>query len=503
VKEENPGRSAARASAAGETPERSTVSSENATTTGSAVPAGAVGGPLPRRLAPPRLRLVDRQRILPLMTLDQLIEADHPARDVWRFVEGLDLSLLYDRVRSRVNTPGRPATDPRVFVALWLYAILYGVISARRLEELSIHHNAFRWLRGGVPLNHHMLSDFLVEHLDFLEKLFTHSVAVLQCEGLVNLDRVGQDGVRVRASAGSASFRREETLQRLLQQTQAQVDKLQQQTQAEAETVAEQDDSAEQTESDQSEPPSARKQGARKRAAEERLERVQHALGRIPEMAAKKDEKDKKEARVSTTDAEATVMKMGDGGYRPAYNIQYSTTCDNKVIVGVEVATIGSDQGQLPPMLDQIEERFESRPSEALVDGGFANHKDIEKVQSGEGEKKGSKVYAPVAKPKKEGVDRHAPHAGDSEQVAEWRQRMGTDEAKEIYKQRAATAELVNAQARNRGLIRLLVRGVQKVKAVALWFATAHNLARAFALIPPQSAAATDATPALSFVPVI
>jgi transposase len=455
-------------------------------------------------LAPPRLRLVDRQRILPLMTLDQLIEADHPARDVWRFVEGLDLSLLYDRVRSRVNAPGRPATDPRAFVALWLYAILYGVISARRLEELSVRHNAFRWLRGGVPLNHHMLSDFLVEHLDFLEKLFTHSVAVLQREGLVNLGRVGQDGVRVRASAGAASFRREETLQRLLQQTQAQVDKLQRQTRAGAETVAGQDDSAEQTGADsQTEPPSARKHAARKRAAKGRLERARRALARLPEMAAKKDDKDKGEARVSTTDAAATVMKMADGGYRPAYNTQYSTTCDNKVIVGVEVATIGSDQGQLPPMLDQIEGRFESRPTEALVDGGFANHKDIEKAQSGEGEKKGCKVYAPVAKPKKEGVDRHAPHAGDSEQVAEWRRRMGTDEAKEIYKERAATAELVNGQARNRGLIRLLVRGVQKVKAVALWFATAHNLARAFALIPPQSAVATDVTPVLSFVPVI
>jgi len=438
------------------------------------------------------------------MTLDQLIEPDHPARAVWQFVEGFDLSLLYDRVRSRQNTPGRPASDPRVFVALWLYAILYDVISARRLEELSSHHNAFRWLRGGVPLNHHMLSDFLVEHLDFLEEVFTHSVAVLQREGLVNLDRVGQDGVRVRASAGAASFRREQTLQRLLQQTQAQFDELRRQTQAKVQTVAEPDHTAEPTESgSQAESPSARKQGAQKRAAKERLERVQHALERLPEMAAKKDDKDKDEARVSTTDAEATVMKMGDGGYRPAYNIQYSTTCDNKVIVGVEVATIGSDQGQLPPMLDQIEDRFENRPKEALVDGGFANLKDIEKVQAGEGEKKGCKVYAPVAKPKKEGVDRHAPHAGDSAQVAEWRQRMGTDAAKEIYKERAATAELVNAQARKRGLIRLLVRGVQKVKAVALWFATAHNMARVFALIPPRPAAATGATPGLSFLPAI
>jgi transposase len=457
----------------------------------------------PRSLAPPRLRAADRQQILPPMTLDQLIEADHPARAVWRFVEGLDLSLLYDSIRARVDTPGRPASDPRIFVALWLYAILYGVVSARRLEDLTTHHNAFRWLRGGVPLNHHLLSDFLVAHLDFLEKLFTHSVAVLQGEGLVDLHRVGQDGMRVRASAGAASFRRQETLEKLLLQAQAQIDQLQQQAQEQAQPVTEKDVPADQTDPvRQRQTPSRRKQAARKRAARERRERVQKALERIPEMAAKKEEKDKKEARVSTTDAEATVMKMGDGGYRPAYNLQFSTTCDNKVIVGVEVATIGSDQGLLPPMLEQIEERFGRRPQEALVDGGFANRKDIEKVQTGEGETARCKVYAPVVKPKKDGVDRHAPHAGDSVQVAEWRQRMGTVEAKEIYKERAATAELANAQARNRGLIRLLVRGVRKVKAVALWFATVHNMARGFALLAPPSLA-TEPAPGVSCLPAI
>jgi len=193
-----------------------------------------------------------------------------------------------------------------------------------------------------------------------------------------------------------------------------------------------------------------------------------------------KDEK-KEAARVSTTDPDATVMKMPDGGYRPAYNVQYSTACQGQVIVGVEVVTEGTDQGQLPPMLEQIEQRFFRRPKETLVDGGFAKHEDIERVQTGE---KGCKVYAPVPEPKKEGVDRHEAKASDGPQVAEWRQRMGTDEAKEIYKQRAATAECVNAQARNRGLIQLVVRGLQKVKAIALWFAIAHNLARSFSLLP-------------------
>ncbi len=174
-------------------------------------------------------------------------------------------------------------------------------------------------------------------------------------------------------------------------------------------------------------------------------------------------------------------MKMADGGYRPAYNIENSTACRGQVIVGVDVVTEGSDQGQLPPLLDQIENRFGQRPKKALVDGGFVNLKDIEEVQGGE---KKCTVYAPVPKPKKEGVDRHEPKATDSKEVAEWRKRMGTPQAKKIYKQRAATAECVNAQARNRGLQQLMVRGIEKVKAIALWFAIAHNMARSFALQP-------------------
>ena len=172
-------------------------------------------------------------------------------------------------------------------------------------------------------------------------------------------------------------------------------------------------------------------------------------------------------------------MKMADGGYRPAYNLQLSTTCDSQVVVAVDVETSGSDRGQLPGMLDQIERRFGQRPKEALVDGGYVDYEEIAKIQQGE---KGCKVYAPVPASRKEGVDCYTPKAKDSPQVAEWRQRMGTEEAKEIYKQRGATAEWVNAQARNHGLQQLLVRGKNKVRAIGLWLATALNMARDFFL---------------------
>jgi transposase len=437
--------------------------------------------PPPDLSLPPRLRMADRQQLLSPMTIDDLLEADHPARAVWRFCEGLDLSVLYDRIRARGPIAGRPPTDPRILVALWLYATLAGVKSANALADLVIHHDAYFWLAGGIAVNAHSLSDFRVQDGDFLEQMLKHSVTVLRQQGLVDLDRVAQDGVRVRASAGAASFRRHETLEGLLQEAQAQLQRLEQQ---EGEPPAEEQPK-----------PSLQQFAARRRHAKERVERIRRALARMPEMEAKKQKARKKKpknkegrkgekdqaARVSTTDPQATVMKMPDGGYRPAYNVQLSTACQGQVIVGVEVVTEGTDQGQLPPMLDQIEGRFAKRPKEALVDGGFARHEDIEEVQSGE---KGCKVYAPVPEPKKEGVDRHEAKASDSQEVAEWRKRMGTVEAKEIYKQRAATAECVNAQARNRGLMQFVVRGLQKVKAVALWFATAHNLARSFSLQP-------------------
>jgi transposase len=439
------------------------------------------GKPPPDLSLPPRLRTADRQQPFSPMTIDDLLEADHPARGVWRFCEGLDLTLLYDRIRARGHVAGRPPTDPRILVALWLYATLAGVKSANALADLCVHHDAYFWLAGGIFVNAHTLSDFRVQDGDFLEQTLTHSVSVLRQQGLVDLDRIAQDGVRVRASAGAASFRRRETLEELLQGAQAEVRPLAQQG---GESPA------------QGQPaPTLQQQAARRRHAKERVERIQRALARMPEMEAKKEKarekkpKDKggkkvekdQAARVSTTDPQATVMKMPDGGYRPAYNVQFSTACQGQVIVGVDVVTEGTDQGQLPPMLDQIEGRFDQRPQEALVDGGFANHEDIEEVQKGG---KGCKVYAPVPEPKKEGVDRHEAKATDSQEVAEWRTRMGTDEAKEIYKQRAATAECVNAQARNRGLIQFVVRGLRKVKAVALWFAIAHNLARSFSLQP-------------------
>jgi transposase len=407
----------------------------------------------------PRLRTANRQQIIPAMPLEDLLDTDHQARLVWDFCLGLDLAPLYDQIRSRVGGPGHPAIDPRLCTALWLYATLEGVGSARALAWLCQHHNAFRWLAGGVSVNYHTLADFRVAHLEFLDDLLTRSVAVLREQDLVDLNRVAIDGMRVRACAGAASFRRKQTLEEHLQEARGQVSRLKE----------EMDDD-----------PSAgsrRQAAAKERVAREREERVRQALQRLPELEAKKKPDDKDKARASTTDPEATVMKMADGGYRPAYNVEYAAATAGQVIVGVSVTTSGSDMGQITPLLDQVEERFAARPKEALADGGLAKHDDMEQAQQ-----KGTTVYVPVPEPKDPKRDRHEPLPGDSQEIAEWRRRMKTDEAKEIYKERASTIECVNAQTRNRGLIRLLVRGLEKVKALALWYAIAHNVRRGFSL---------------------
>jgi transposase len=407
----------------------------------------------------PRLRTADRQQIIPAMPLENLLDSDHQARLVWDFCLGLNLTALYDSIRSRQGGPGHPAIDPRLCVAVWLYATLEGVGSARALAWLCQQHNAFRWLTGGVSVNHHTLSDFRVGHLEFLDERLTHSVAVLREQDLVDRNRVATDGMRVRACAGAASFRRKQTLEEHLQAARDQVARLKEEMD---------DDPA---------APARRSAAARERAAREREQRVSQALARLPELEAKKKPAEKDKARASTTDPQATVMKMADGGYRPAFNVAYAAATAGQVIVAVRVISAGSDLGQLTPMLDQIEGRFEVRPKEALADGGLAKHEDIEQAQ-----RKGTTVYVPVPEPKAPTRDRHEPLPGDREEIAAWRQRMKPGEAKAIYKERASTIECVNAQARNRGLIRLLVRGLEKVKAVALWQAIAHNVRRGFRL---------------------
>lgn len=411
----------------------------------------------------PRLQRPNREQITLRPTdLESLLPADHRARLVWAFVEGLDLSAFHARIKAVEGHSGRPPIDPAILVALWLYATLEGVGSARALDRLCEEHDAYRWLCGGVGMNYHTLADFRVEAAELLDGLLTQSVAALLATGEVTLTRVAHDGVRVRAAAGAGSFHRRATIERALAEATAQVAALR----------AELDEDPGAT--------SRRVAAARERAARERASRVRAALAQLPAIEAAKRRNHKKgkpadEARASTTDPEARVMRLGDGAYRPAYNGQYTTDVGSGLVCAVGVTNTGSDQGQLTVALDRLERSFGQAPAETLADGGYVSLAEIEALAAC-----GTTLYAPPTTPRNE-RDPHAPLPDDSPAVAAWRTRMGTEAAQTIYRLRAATAEWVNALARNRGLQQLRVRGLDKVRSVLLWFALAHNLARTLA----------------------
>jgi transposase len=452
---------------------------------------------LPEQSAPeraggglPRLRFAERDQIAwRPVSLDGLLADDHRVRLVWRFVEGLDLTALHATIKAVDGRPGHPPADPRILLALWLYATVEGIGSAREVARLCAEHSAFQGLCGGVGMNAKTLADFRVDHGAVLEHLLVDSFTALVRAGV---DRVAQDGVRVRASAGAASFRRHSTLQDCRRDAAKALADLRAQVNADPGAVSRQ------------------QAAARQRAAADRERRVRAALAVSEELhvhqqaqarlaaarAAKKAQQEaarnktgegeapagKKprvsEPRASTTDAQARVMKMADGGFRPAYNVQFATDTRSMAIAGVAVDAIGSDMGKMAPMNEALAGQYGERPRQHLVDGGFVRFADIETLA-----RHGVETFAPVPKPRDASRDPHAPLSGDQPGIAAWRKRMGRDEAKDIYKQRAATAECANAQARNRGLTQFLVRGLEKVKAVALWHALTHNMVCSWRLI--------------------
>ncbi|MGH8296835.1 MAG: IS1182 family transposase [Steroidobacteraceae bacterium] len=426
-----------------------------------AAPAQAPSCPFdPERDA--RLRRASRAQLSwGRVDLDAALPREHAARAIVAVVDRLDLRALYAGVRARGETAGAAAIDPKILLALWIYATSDGVGSGREIARLVELHAAYRWICGGVEVAYHRLNDFRSEHGEVFDALVTQVLARLMQHGLIDLHRVAQDGTRIRASAGAASFRRGETLARLMAEAKAHL----------AQVLAEAEDAA----------GAARRTAARQRAAEDRLARLEAALAELPAVEAVKKRSGAKDAtaRVSTTDPHARVMKMADGGFRPAYNVQLATTTDaTRAIVGVAVTQRGTDQGEATPMLAQIEARTGVRPTEYLVDGGYNKHTAIDEAAA-----LGVTMYAPLATPRPGETDPHQPKPDDSEAVAAWRARMATDEAKDIYKQRAATAETVNADAKaHRGFAATTLRGLTKVKAGSYLLALTYNVLRLIAL---------------------
>ena len=409
----------------------------------------------------PRLREPVRDQIeLRVVDWDAVIGSDHAARVIWAYVERLDLSALEEAVRARAHTPGQAPASPRLLLALWLYGTSEGVGSARALARLCTSHDAYRWLCGGVRVNYHGLSDFRSGHPGLLDRLLSENLATLSAVGVIDLDEVVQDGVRVRAAAGSASYRRRKTLRKELKKARRLLDRLAQESE------------------DDPDASNRRLTAARQRAAREREQRVQAALDKLAEIEAERERRAKtnkqqvskqKAPRASTTDPQARVMKMADGGFRPAYNCQLATVGEGQIVIGAEVVAVGSDRGLIRPMIEQIEQRHDRRPARHLVDGGFNKNDDTEWAWQ-----QGVRIYGPAVK-NKHNTDPYAPRPDDGSGVAAWRRRMKSSHGKAVYRRRAC-GECINARFRQWGLYQFTVRGPEKVNTVLLWFALANNI---------------------------
>ncbi len=403
---------------------------------------------------------VRRQIEFQQSSLDDLLSQDHRARQVWDYVEGLDLSALYGRVRTTVSSSGRAAIDPAILVSLWLYATLEGVGSARLLDRLCRSDAAYRWLLGGVTVNYHTLSDFRTGAGVVLNRLLSSSMAGLISSKAVRVETLAVDGMKLQAAANRGTFRRSERLAMLERAAYEVLERMA--VEVDEDPVAAQ----------------RRTLARRLSAAQERVRRLEKAREAQAEIERQREEQRQKqrrkekpkdpaqEARASTVDPEARLMKMADGGVRPAYNVQFITAAEGAHIVGVRVTDRGSDHGLLEPALTEIKQRYDVKPTRLLADGGYISKKDIEKVHA-----LGVELFSPV--PKSKG-DPAAPKRGDEAGAIAWRQRMASDEAMAIYRRRFAT-ERPHAHMRNHGLRQLLVRGREKVEAVVLWHVHAFN----------------------------
>ena len=494
--------------------------------------AEAAGG---RPAAAVRVKPIDRRQLFfRSMDVDALVGPAHPVRAIWELVGRLDLSAFYQAIEAVEGEAGRPATDPKLLVSLWIYAYSRGVSSAREVARLCAYHPAYQWLTGAEAVSYHTLSSFRVQQKEALDALFRDVLGVLSADGLIKMKRVTQDGTKVRACASSKSFRREERLAAHRKMAEEQI-------------AAMGDPREEQV--------SQRTAQARARALRERRARLERAAEELQKIREKKDStEEKQQARVSTTDPEARVMKQGDGGFGPSYNVQTTTDTEARVVLAVAVSQAGEDSGELLPALERVEQNVGRKPEQVIADGGYTNRKNIVAMEErgveligsleraaarqrtqGVGEAFLSKmfVYDPASNtfrcpagetlrakgkknqpgateyyyraeaaacqvcahhaaccPKTAAQGRLVVRVEEDPRVVAFRQKMETAEAKAVYKQRAEVAEFPHAWLKEKiGLRRFRLRGLIKVGMEALWACLAYNIEQWIRLRPLAQAA--------------
>lgn len=493
-----------------QTPEQALPGLELPPCTRPAVPSAAGG----RR----RFKPVDRtQTVFRTVDVEQLIGPEHPARAIWDLVGQLDLSGFAEPIQSVEGGAGRPAWNPHLLTSLWVYGYSVGVSSARELARRCAYEPAFQWLTGLGEVNYHTLADFRSTHDGALPKLFVQVLGVLSSQGLVTLERVMQDGTKIKALASKSSFDRQERLAQHLQAAQAQVEQLK----------------------DWQGDESARHKAARQRAAQERQSRVKQALAQLEQLEQERSG----EVRVSHTDPEARTMKQADGGFAPSYNVQVSTDAANKVIVAGAVTQQGNDWGQLIPALERVEHNCGAKPRQVVADTGYTTRENVRALAAqgiefyGSFREPGAEAgagagtagdfnaqvftYDPeqdiyrcpvgtvlrhVGRKRKQEAFEHRYRADsracsacpfqwqccghleaerprervrieESAVILSFRKRMEQPEARAIYRQRSEVAEFPNAWLKAKlGLRQFRLRGLVKVGLEVLWACLTYNI---------------------------
>ena len=469
-----------------------------------------------------RLKPVDRQQVcFRVIDPERRVEEDHLVRAIWDLLQPLDLSRFYVGIRAVEGRAGRDPCDPRVMIALWLYALSRGVREARALDAWSQYEPGCQWLLGLGRINYHTLSDFVTEHAAALDHLFVQVLHVLIEAGAADLERVAHDGTKIRAAASRQSFKREERLAECRQLAEEQLAALQQQPEGELQ---------------------AARRKAQERAARERQERVRRAQAELQRQQAEKAPAEQAQVKASVSEADARIMRQGDGGFAPSYNAQISTDGAHGVVVAYAVSQAKEDSQELQPALARIAENAGQPPAQILVDGGYTTRQNIVDTpeqpteligslgqdRARNQERHGVKPeffsehflydpardgftcpagkFLPYQKSKKLGgatekqyqakardcrdcpfraqccpqakrgrtVTRTEEHA----RVAAFRQKMPRPEYQAIYRQRAPVAEFSNACLKQkRGLRRFLRRGLDKVRAELAWACLSCNVA--------------------------
>jgi transposase len=470
-----------------------------------------------------KLRTVDRsQTMLANIYVEELIATDHKARAIWELAGRLDLDGFAEALKTQAGAAGRPAWDPRLLVSVWVYAYSEGIGSAREIERLLEYEPGMQWLCGLSSINHHTLSDFRVKHKKALDELFAQMLALLEKEELLSLERVMHDGTKVRAQAGSDSFRRHQTVQEHLERARK--------------VLEEMGDPREDRD---------RREAAKNRAAQERAERLERVAEELDKIRAAKAPGEREAVRVSLTEPEARFMKHGDNAIAPSYNLQISTDAQQKAIVGIHLSQCSSDAQSLPPAVEQVEKNLGRKPEQMVVDGGYTNRGSIEAMAEQQIDLLGSMAdpaERSAAAMKASGIDpafaprffvwdpstntlrcpaekplaykgqsrkngnlyrQYQAPASDcaacalrpqccpkssngrivsrleieNEAVAALRRKMDTPEAQAIYRQRGAVAEFPNAWLKDKiGLRKFHVRGLANAATEAVWACLTYNI---------------------------